>query len=226
MMKKRLIVLLAMLIVITACGQQGVKPGAVNATNTNETNNAGNNLVVAESSLDYCKMILKTAQTKVNTFERQEKTILSNSEDTKKKINDLKAKGGSAEQMKEEQADLDDLKRRLQETQTDLAAAKKNLADITAKCSKIAKKGDKVICNEFDEDIQKQTENAQNALAKEQANLENIKKQYDEAKAAGKSSEFLASINEEKEKKNLDILKIKNNLDKLGQMLQQLNDRC
>ena len=61
---------------------------------------------------------------------------------------------------------------------------------------------------------------------KEESNLANIKKQYDVAKAAGKTTAFLASIDEEMEKKNLDILKIKNNIDKLGQMATQLDERC
>ncbi len=226
MMKKGSIILLVLLVVITACSQQGTKTTVTNATNTNQTNNANNNVAVAESNLDYCKMIIKTAQAKVNTFDRQEKTILSNIEDSEKKLNDLKIKSGSAEQIKEEQDDLDDLNARLQETQTDLAKAKKDLADSNTKCSKIAKKGDKTICTEFTADIQEQTQNAQNALVKEQTNLDNIKRQYDAAKTIGKSSEFLASIKEEQEKKSLDILKIKNNIDKLGQMLQQLDKRC
>lgn len=226
MMKKGLVALLAVLLVITACGQSGTAP----TTNTNATDNNGNTndgaVAAIESNLDYCKMILKVLQTQANTFERQEKTIQSNIDGSKKKLADLKAIAGNQDAIAEEQQDLDDLNGRMKEAQSGLSKAKKDLADANTKCSKIAKKADKVICKEFQDDLQVQTKNAQDALVKEEANLENIKKQYDTAKAIGKSSEFLASINEEKQQKNLDILKVKNTLDKYAQMGQQLDERC
>ena len=227
-MKKGLIALLAVLFLITACGQQGTTP-VVKTDDTGNTDGGqetDDKIVPVESDLDYCKMILKTLQAKVNTFDRQEKTIQANIDASKAKIADLKAKGIDPEAIEEEQVDLDDLNARLKETQTELSKAKKELMDANTKCSKIAKKADKAICNEFQDDLATQTKNAQDALAREEANLENIKKQYDTANAAGKSSQFLTSIDEEKQQKNLDILKIKNNIDKFGQMLTQLNERC
>ncbi|MDP1694479.1 MAG: hypothetical protein Q8L34_02980 [Candidatus Woesearchaeota archaeon] len=226
MMKRELIALLAVLLVITACGSQGTTP----VVNTNNTGNANptntNNPTTVESNLEYCKMIIKTAQSQVNTFDRQEKTIKTNIDATKKKINTLKAVAGNEEAIVEEEADLAGLNDRLKETQSSLADAKNTLTDATTKCAKIAKKGDKTICKEFNEDLQQQIQNAQAALAKEEANLANIQRQYDTAKSAGKTTAFLASIDEEMEKKNLDILKIKNNTDKLNQMATQLNERC
>ncbi|HLC72399.1 MAG TPA: hypothetical protein VJH37_02340 [Candidatus Nanoarchaeia archaeon] len=226
MIKKELIALLAMLVVITACGSQtATSPTAVgNGSGVEQSNNGP--VVVAESNLDYCKMILKTLQAQVNTFDRQEKTIKANIDKTKATITELKAKSAAREAIEEEELELNDLNGRLKSAQADLADAKKKLTDANAKCTKIAKKGDKAICNEFREDLQDQTKDAQTALAKEEANLENIKKQYDAAKAAGKTTPFLVSIDEEKQKKNLDILKVKNNIDKLGQMLVQLEGRC
>ena len=227
MMKKELIALLAFLLVITACGSQGTTP----VVNTNDTGNASpantnNPATAVESNLEYCKMILKTAQSQVNTFDRQEKTIKTNIDATKKKITTLKAVAGNEEAIAEEETDLAGLNDRLKETQASLADAKKTLTDAAAKCAKIAKKGDKTICEEFNEDLRQQIQNAQTALAKEEANLVNIQRQYDTAKSAGKTTAFLASIDEEMEKKNLDILKIKNNTDKLNQMVTQLNERC
>lgn len=226
MMKKGWIALLAALMIITACSSQTSSPIKTNDNDTNQPSNPSNSVAAVESNLEYCKMILKTMQSQVNTFERQEKTIKANIDESKAKIAELKAKGTTRETIEEEELDLDDLNGRLKGAQADLADAKKKLADANTKCTKIAKKADKAICKEFQEDLQEQTKNAQAALAKEEANLENIKKQYDAAKAAGKTTPFLVSIDEEKQKKNLDILKIKNNIDKLGQMLVQLQERC
>lgn len=227
MMQKELIALLAVLVVITACGSQGTTP----VVNTNESGNANPTntntpTTPVEANLEYCKMILKTTQAQVNTFDRQEKTIKTNIDATKKKITDLKATAGNEEAIQEEEKDLADLNDRLKEVQANLADAKAVLADATTKCAKIAKKGDKAICKEFKEDLQKLTQDAQDALVKEESNLANIKKQYDVAKAADKTTAFLASIDEEIEKKNLDILKVNNNIDKLNQMATQLNERC
>lgn len=228
MIKKGLIALLALaaLVLIAACTQQGTPPAPDTSGDTQTETSSEGNVTAIESSIEYCKMILKTLQAKVNTFERQEKTILSNIDVSKEKLADLKAKGSDPDKIQEEQEDLDDLNARLKETQSNLAPAKKAITTANTKCSTLAKKADKAICKEFQDDIQEQTKNAQDDLVKEEANLENIKKQYDVAKAAAKSSQFLASIDEEKEKKNLDILKVKNTIDKLGQMLQQLDERC
>ncbi len=224
MTKKGLIALLALLVVITACSPGTVTPK--DDENTSTGTNPGEKIVAVESDLEYCKMILKTLQAQVNTFDRQEKTIQSNIDGSKKKIADLKAKGDDEKAIKEEQADLDDLNARVKEAKTSLTDANKALADANTKCTKIAKKSDKTICKQFEDNLQEQTKTTQAILTKEEANLENLKKQYDTAKAADKSSEFLASIDEEKQQKNLEILKIKNTIDKLGQMAAQLDERC
>lgn len=228
MIKKGMIALLtlAVLVLIAACTQQGTLPVPDTSGDTQMETSSEDNVTAIESNIEYCKMILKTLQVKVNTFERQEKTILSNIDVSKERLADLKAKDSDPDKIQEEQQDLDDLNARLKNARSELAKAKKELTTANTKCSTLAKKADKTICNEFKDDIQEQTKNAQDALAKEEANLENIKKQYDAAKAAAKSSQFLDSIDEEKEKKNLDILKVKNTIDKLGQMLQQLDERC
>lgn len=226
-MKKRLITLLAVLFLITACGQGTTAPATKTDTSDNTADTKTEEKIVpAESSLEYCKMILKTLQAKVNTYDRQAKIIQTNIDDTKKKIADLKATTGNEEKILEEQQDLDDLNARLKDAQANLAPAKKELADANTKCSKMAKKADKTLCNEFKADLQERIQQAQSTLAKEEANLANIKRQYDAAKAADKSSEFLASIDEESEKKSLDILKAKNNIDNLGQMTTQLEEYC
>lgn len=229
-MQKELITLLAVLFLVTACTPGGTTPA--NTSDTSDTvdttgdTKTDEKIVPIESNLEYCKMVLKTLQAQVNTYERQERTIQANIDATKKKLADLKASGASPEKIKEEQQDLDDLSLRLKDAQAALVQPKKEVANANTKCGKMAKKADKAICAEFKADIQERTKQTQNSLLKEEANLANINKQYDAAKQAGKSSEFLASIDEEKEKKNLDILKIKNNVDNLGQMLVQLEEYC
>ena len=225
-MKKGWIAFLAVLLVITACGSGTTGPIKTDENGTVAEPSNGGTTTPVPSNLDYCKMVLKNAQTDVNTFDRHVETIKANIASTKKKITDLKAVAGNEEAVKQEQEDLEDLNDRLKEAQANLVDANKSLTDLNTKCSKIAKKGDKAICAAFEKDLNERIEAARAALAKEEANLENIKKQYDTAKAAGKTTPFLASIDEEKQKKNLDILKIRNNIDKLGQMLVQLQERC
>src|SRR3989344_5323903 len=169
MIKKELIVFLAALIVITACTPQGTGPANPDQGNTGNNTEPEGTVTAVESDLEYCKMILKTAQAQVNTFDRQEKTLKNNIDTTKKKITELKAIAGNEEAIAEEQEDLEDLNSRLQETQASLTDARTKLADATAKCAKIAKKGDKAICKEFNDDLQKQTQAAQNSLGKEES---------------------------------------------------------
>lgn len=227
MIKKGLTIFLAILLLITACTPKldAPAPEIPTSQENNESQESGNTVVTAESDLEYCKMIAKIFESQEKTLELQEKIITTKRDASKKKIEALKEKGES-EDMVSEQQDFDDLNTRLEETKKELTQAKKLVADAATKCSKIAKKGDKTVCKEFKEDLAQRIKEAQDSLTNEKENLENIKKQYDAAKAAGKSSAFLTSIEEEKQQKNLEILKVNNNIDRLGQMSEELDQRC
>lgn len=223
-----MIILVVVLLIVAGCSPKTTPSPTTdaNANQSPDTKTGDKTVTVTESSLEYCKTLLKSAQTKVTSYERQKEITAADIDEAQKKIEDLKEKKAEQDQIADEEKDLALLKDKLAEVEKGWAEAKKKLAEANDKCAKMAKKADKTICKEFKDDVDKQTKDSQTALTKEQTNLDNIKKQYDSAQAAGKSSEFLTSIEEEKEKQDLKILKINNNIDKLKQMLEQLTKYC